>query len=81
MKNKYFRKQLDWYKTEDLEFPYETDFEGDSLKIRLNNFPDEHLYTLFVNEKESGDFDDWIENWTKTGRRFSGRTMVEAQKG
>jgi hypothetical protein len=30
----------------------------DSWTIRVNDFPEEHLYTLLINYQEIGDFDD-----------------------
>jgi hypothetical protein len=34
-------------------------------KIRLNDFPDEPLYTLIADEKEIIHFDDWPSFWTR----------------
>jgi hypothetical protein len=33
--------------------------------LRLNNFPDEPAYTLFVNSQRVGDFSDWLKGWEK----------------
>jgi hypothetical protein len=45
---------------------YKTEFESCCWKIRLNNFPDEPLYTLLVNGKEVIHFNEWPIEWEKT---------------
>jgi hypothetical protein len=35
------------------------------LLVRVNDFPEEQLYTLFVNGNEVGNFDDWPEQWVR----------------
>jgi hypothetical protein len=39
--------------------------EKSQWKIRINDFPDEPLYTLIVDGKEKLHFDDWPEFWEK----------------
>jgi len=34
-------------------------------KIRLNDFPEEPMYTLIVEEKEVLNFTDWPDSWKK----------------
>ena len=34
-------------------------------RIRLNDFPDEPLYTLIVDGREIIHFNDWPQEWTK----------------
>jgi len=34
-------------------------------KIRLNDFPDEPVYTLIINDAEVIHFDDWPGFWTR----------------
>jgi hypothetical protein len=38
---------------------------GEQCLIRINDFPDEHLYTLMVNDQEVVHFDDWPLCWTR----------------
>ena len=33
--------------------------------MRLNDFPDENLYTLLVNDVEVAQFYDWPTDWVK----------------
>ncbi len=78
--NKYFEEKIKWEKTDDAEYPYETEHKGELLKLRINDFPEEPLYTLFVNGEEVCDFDDWSENWTKNLNRPSGSLIAEAHQ-
>lgn len=66
MKNTDFLSQnINWNETGDVFFPYEADVDGKRLSIRINDFPEEHLYTLLVDGEEVCDFDDWLENWNR----------------
>jgi hypothetical protein len=65
MKSKdYLSEKIRWKETSNPVFPLRAAFEGDELRLRLNNFPLEPLYTLFVNDKEVMDLDDLPANWT-----------------
>src|SRR5688572_5446087 len=55
----YFGEQVTWEKGTDPRFPYVADFHGEKCVIRINDFPDEHLYTLIVDGVEIAEFDDW----------------------
>lgn len=41
------------------------DVDGATWKIRLNDFPDEPLYTLILGDQEVIHFDDWPSFWTR----------------
>lgn len=56
---------LIWNKTENSEFPYETKYNSDNYKIRINDFPEEEMYTLIKNAIEIANFDNWPELWVK----------------
>ena len=65
MKNKdYLSEKIRWKETSNPEFPLRAAFEGDELRLRLNDFPLEPLYTLFINDEEVIDLDDLPANWT-----------------
>lgn len=58
-------EQLDWYKSENAQYPYlhYADETENELKIRMNNFPDEPLFTLLKEGKAIISFDDWPSKW------------------
>lgn len=37
----------------------------DRWALRVNDFPAEHLYTLFVNDREAGSFEEWPNQWVR----------------
>lgn len=39
--------------------------EGEDWSIRINDFPDEPLYTLIVDGREIIHFNDWPAEWRK----------------
>jgi hypothetical protein len=61
----YLEQRLEWRKSSDPCFPYETDLGGERLVIRINDFPDEILYTLIINGREITSFDDWPQQWVR----------------
>jgi len=61
----YLEAQVAWKNETDPEYPYAADFEGERWVIHLNNFPDENLYTLIVDDVEVAHFDDWPELWSR----------------
>jgi hypothetical protein len=60
-----FKQNLLWLKTENVDFPYETSINKQLWKIRLNDFPEEPLYTLFIEGYPVFDFDEWPDNWQR----------------
>lgn len=65
MKNKnYLGENIRWKETFNPEFPLRAAHNGEELRLRLNDFPAEALYTLFVNNVEITDIDDLPANWT-----------------
>ena len=61
----YFDVDLNWVKTDDPEYPYQSKKFGHHLKIRLNDFPDDAMFTLLVDGNVVKDFDDWPSNWRR----------------
>lgn len=56
-------RQLSWEQTEDGEFPYRTNIGGQELRIRVNDFPAEPLYSLLIDNDVVEDLDDWPPAW------------------
>lgn len=54
---------LQWETTNDPEYPYQTHVVGQHVVLRLNDFPEETLYTLLIDTVDIAHFDDWPEAW------------------
>ncbi len=67
----YLAKNIAWKRTTDPHYPFAANVEGEKCAIRLNDFPDEHLYTLIANGKEIVSFDDWSAKWTRPAKKKS----------
>jgi hypothetical protein len=59
----YQKESITWEETRDPEYPYSAKVNQNNYLIRLNDFPDESLYTLIVNNEEIEDLEDWPELW------------------
>jgi hypothetical protein len=64
----HLQASVTWTKTGDLDSPWAADYEGGSWQVRINDFPDEHMYTLLVDGTRVGDFDDWPDAWDRGDR-------------
>ena len=56
-------RELSWRATDDVNYPWTTDVAGETWRIGLNDFPDDLMYTLIVNDKVIGKFHEWPERW------------------
>ncbi len=61
----YNQYPVSWKKTNDPEFPFEALVNGKCWKLRLNDFPQQLLYTLFIDDREEESFDLWPQAWIK----------------
>jgi hypothetical protein len=62
----YLAEKIRWKQNaDDAIQPYIAEFEGHKCLIRINDFPDDRLYTLIVDDKEVEGFDDWPEKWSR----------------
>jgi hypothetical protein len=58
-------RPVEWNFTGDVEVPWTAQMEGQTWQVRLNDFPDEWMYSLLVNGVEAGDFHDWPKVWQR----------------
>jgi uncharacterized protein YjaG (DUF416 family) len=61
----YLAQEINWHSTEETTFPWVAEVGNQIWKIRLNDFPDEIMYTLMINGQPYGDFHDWPETWRR----------------
>ena len=54
-----------WKHTGNGEYPYQAQVEGKTLTMRVNDFPDEPLYTLISDGQEVADLEDWPAAWVR----------------
>jgi len=57
--------EIVWKKRDNPVIPYFVVFEGVNCVIRVNDFPEETLYTLMIEDGETFDFDDWPAQWKR----------------
>lgn len=59
-------RPLTWTTSSDPFHPWSSEVEGTTWRIRINDFPDELMYTLIIGNESAGDFHDWPENWQRS---------------
>ncbi|MGA9398480.1 MAG: hypothetical protein WBV22_09510, partial [Anaerolineaceae bacterium] len=57
--------KVSWSGTHDTANPWKADVDGESWLVGINDFPDDYLYTLYVNNSQVGKFHDWPETWVR----------------
>jgi len=61
-----FRVPVTWRPTENNHFPWAAQVDGTWWVLRLNNFPDHPLYTLFIDGNTARfDVEDFPSQWRK----------------
>jgi uncharacterized protein YjaG (DUF416 family) len=54
-----------WEHTDDVDFPWSARVDGARWRVRINDFPDEPMYSLEIDGAVVGDFNDWPVQWTR----------------
>ncbi len=62
----HLEQPLTWNRSGDVDYPWETDADGKKWRVRINDFPDDFMYTLMIGEEEIGPFHDWPANWERS---------------
>ena len=58
-------RPLSWQATGDPIYPWSADVDGSLWRVRINDFPDEIMYSLLIGSEKAGDFHDWPETWQR----------------
>jgi uncharacterized protein YjaG (DUF416 family) len=58
-------REISWERTGDPVTPWGSEVEGKRWQVRLNDFPDDYMYSLLVDGKDVGGFHDWPETWQR----------------
>lgn len=61
--NEYLTKKIEWEESGDSEYPFCAIINNKRLVLRLNDFPEEPMYTLLVNNQEVIDLDGVPSTW------------------
>jgi len=59
------KHKISWKKTDSHEYPYQAQIEDKKLEIRINDFPENALYSLILNGVVVDSFDDWPNSWSR----------------
>lgn len=59
------KKNVKWLRTNDPTALWRSKVGAETWAVRVNDFPEEHLYTLFVNDEDLGNFDEWPGQWSR----------------
>lgn len=58
-------RELVWEDSGYPQQPWTTAVGGEDWQVRLNDFPDDFMYSLLINGKDCGSFHDWPETWQR----------------
>jgi uncharacterized protein YjaG (DUF416 family) len=56
-------REVSWHDTNDVNYPWTAEVSGETWRIALNDFPDDLMYTLIIDDKPIGKFHEWPESW------------------
>jgi hypothetical protein len=58
-------RAVTWTATGDVFHPWAAEVAGARWRVRLNDYPDDLMYTLLTGDAEIGSFHDWPEAWKR----------------
>jgi hypothetical protein len=62
---RYDHVSVEWLKAHQSGFAYEAKVSSENWKLRMNDFPDEPLFTLIIDGDEILHFNDWPRAWKR----------------
>jgi hypothetical protein len=54
-----------WEESDDVDYPFRATVGGEEWVIRINDFPEDPLYTLIIGGQAIVDLDDWPPSWRR----------------
>jgi uncharacterized protein YjaG (DUF416 family) len=58
-------REVAWFAIHDAEHPWTAELDGQQWQVRINDFPDDLMYTLIIDRRVVGDFHDWPQAWRR----------------
>jgi hypothetical protein len=58
-------RETTWLATRDVAYPWAANVNGECWRVRINDFPDDFMYSLAIDGRVVGDFHDWPEIWRR----------------
>jgi len=58
-------REVSWRATDDVQHPWATEVGGKRWQVRINDFPDDLMYSLVIAGASVGDFHDWPGSWRR----------------
>jgi hypothetical protein len=68
---KQMRRKASWHRGDDPDFPWTAKVGREAWRVRLNDFPEEPMYRLFIDGQAVGDFHDWPKAWHRLDEPFA----------
>ena len=59
-------REITWNWTDNPHHPWSADVGGENWRVRINDFPDDLMYTLIIGEDEIASFHDWPQSWRRS---------------
>jgi hypothetical protein len=72
----YLQQMVAWRSTGDVGVPWEAEGQGQRYQVRLNEYPDEWMYSLLVDGAVVGDFHDWPTAWSRGAAKRAARARA-----
>jgi len=73
---KLLRQVTIWRLTGDVDRPWEADVPDHRWQVRLNDFPDDYMYSLLIDGEVAGDFHNWPQAWDRGQPRLIERNVA-----
>jgi hypothetical protein len=76
----FLQREVRCHQSRDLDNPWTADVQNHRWTLRLNDYPDDFLYTLIAEDEPIASFNDFPRNW-KRSAAMTGASPLPAQQG